>query len=329
MSRSILTFAILSVLVLLAAAARLFFIGGAASWGDELFNIRLTRLFAAAIVGSSLATGGVFLQSLMRNSLASPDLLGLASGSGLAVLAAVYVGYAAAGGVVSSGLSLPVASIAAVLGALGALAVTYLLSQRRGLIDPILLVLTGVAVGILCSAGTMLIRHMLPFQQSGVADRMMLGALRDDVGTVELLVLGAITLAGIVMGVAAGRAMDVAALSDDEAVSIGVSLGKLRTLLFIASGVLTAVSIILAGPIGFVGLVCPHVARLAAGPTHRWLVVLAAMTGALLVIGSDTIVRAIDFPSGRMPISVVTALVGGPVFVLMLRRRGGWSGGER
>lgn len=303
----------------LAAALRLWVGGGELS--APILELRASRLATGAIVGAALAVAGVFLQALLRNPLASPDLLGLASGSGFAVMVAVKLGLVSTGAIAASGLGAFSATLAAVVGAVGALALTYLLSQRRGLLDPILLVLTGVVVSIVCSAGTMLMRHLLPFQETDVADRMLRGALREDVSAAEFAIIGGLTLVGLIIGIAAGRAMDAAALSEDEAVSVGVPLAALRRTLFIFSGVLTAGSVVLAGPIGFVGLICPHLVRLLAGPGHRALVIGSALAGAALVVFADVIVRAVDLPSGRLPISVLTAIIGGPAFVLLLRKQ--------
>lgn len=292
-------------------------VGGSAD--TEIIAIRLGRAATGAIVGASLSVAGVFLQGLLRNPLASPDLLGLASGSGFAVLLSVHLGFVTAGALGASGLGAASATAAAVAGALGALGLTYVLSRRGGVLDPVLLVLTGVAVSILCSAGSMLMRHLLPYQQSDIADRMLRGALREEVGGWEYLIVGGVLAGSITAGMYLGRAMDAAALGEDEAISVGVPLAGLRRTLFVLSGVLTAGSVVLAGPIGFVGLICPHVVRMVAGPGHRALVPGAALAGASLVVFADVVVRTIQLPSGRLPISVLTAIIGGPVFVAILR----------
>ncbi|MEL6797692.1 MAG: iron chelate uptake ABC transporter family permease subunit, partial [Planctomycetota bacterium] len=108
-------------------------------------------------------------------------------------------------------------------------------------------------------------------------------------------------------------------MGDDEATSVGVSIRGLRVWLFVVSGVLTAMSVVVAGPIGFVGLVVPHAARLMLGPDHRVLVVASALLGGAVIVAADAMVRSIELPTGRLPVGVVTALLGGPVFILMLR----------
>jgi iron complex transport system permease protein len=136
--------------------------------------------------------------------------------------------------------------------------------------------------------------------------------------------MGVLVLACVGASTLAGRAMDAAALGDDEARSVGVNVGGLRALAFVLAGVLSAAAVVLAGPIGFVGLVAPHVVRLLAGPSHRTLIVGSALAGAALVLLADSGVaglRALGFAGGRPPLSVLTSLVGGPVFIGLLRRR--------
>ena len=314
--------ALLVLLALLLAMGvwRILGSGAAAAIGSEVWWLRVNRTGASIMVGTSLALAGVFLQCLLRNPLASPDLLGLASGSGFAVLLAIWLGLVGASGVAAGGLAMPIVATAAICGALGALIVTYLLSRRRGVLDPVLLVLTGVAVGIVCGAGIMLLRQSLPFQYTAAADRLLIGGIRDDTTPTEMWTIGTLTTLGAITCWWLGPSMDLASLGEDEAISLGVRLGRLRFWMFLWAGILTACSIMLAGPIGFVGLVCPHVVRLVCGPRHRPLAILAALAGAVLVLGADAIVRNIELPSGRLPLNVVTALVGGPVFIWMLRR---------
>jgi iron complex transport system permease protein len=291
--------------------------GGGLTLGFEHLDLRAARVVSGVLVGSCLAVSGVFLQSLLRNVLASPDILGLASGAGLGVMVAAYLGYLAGRGLASPDVLGLSGAGAAVVGALLALALVYALSARRGVLDPITLVLVGVGVSILASAGTMIVRHLLP-DQGEAAARMLVGSLRDAQWW-ELGVASIPALAGVGLGMASARAMDAASLSEDEARSVGVPIGSLRAGLFVASGVLTAVSVMLAGPVGFVGLVCPHVVRLLHGPGHRVLIPGAALAGAALVVGCDVLVRAVDLGAGHLPLGVLTSLIGAPVLIGMLR----------
>lgn len=283
----------------------------------SILSIRASRAACGVIVGAALAVAGVMLQSLLRNPLASPDLLGLGSGAGLGVMLSILVAFQAGQQTLGLGFQTP----AALVGSLAAMSLVYALSQRRGLLDPISLVLVGVTIAMICAAGIDLVRHMLPLSYSEAASRMLMGAIHDDVSLRALMVIGALVGVAIALGVAAGRSMDAAALGDDEARSVGVPLGALRAMLFVLSGVLTACAIALAGPIGFIGLVAPHVARLCIGPSHRALIVAAAACGGTLVVGADCLVRLLDLGTGRLPISILTSILGGPVFILLLRAR--------
>ncbi|MEO1584712.1 MAG: iron ABC transporter permease [Planctomycetota bacterium] len=277
-------------------------------------ELRWLRVICGLGVGAGLAVAGVMLQSLLRNPLASPDLLGLSAGAGLAVLITAYAGYRATGAIVPPATE----PVPAVLGACAALAIVFGLSQRRGFVDPVTLILVGVIVGIVCGSAGSVVKSLLPdggFQ----ASRLLLGRLSDDTPwPLAWLGLGAATV-GAGIGVRLGPSMDASSMGDDEASSVGVAIGPLRAWLFVTAGVLTALSVVIAGPIGFVGLVVPHAARLMLGPAHAPLTVASALLGGAVVVAGDALVRSIELPTGRLSVGVVTALIGGPVFILMLR----------
>jgi len=308
---------------LLALAAARLLVGGldfSPAERDIILSLRLTRVATAALTGASLALAGALLQGLLRNPLASPDLLGLASGAGLGVMIAIYLGYLAGAGLADpGGIG---ATGAAIIGACGALALVYLASQRRFFVEPVTLILVGVIVGVMCAGCITLIRHLLP-DQGVAAARLLTGALRDDVRPMHLLITTIILTASTIAALAMHRWLDAASLSEDEAASVGVPINTVRLTQFLAAGALTAGSVVLAGPIGFVGLVAPHVVRMLLGPASRSLTIGCLLVGASLVIGADTLVALLRelFPGiGRLPLSVITALLGGPVFIWMLRR---------
>jgi iron complex transport system permease protein len=281
------------------------------------WDLRRSRILSGLAVGAALGVAGVLLQSLLRNPLASPDLIGPGAGAALAVTIATYLH--GLSGQAAHELPGIATGPAALLGSLAALALVYSLSQRRGFVDPVSLVLIGVIVSIICGAATLLVSHLMPPTQSFTAARWTVGALSDETTPRTLWTAGALVLAAIAAGALLGPAMDVAALSEDEARATGVNLSWLRIALFAGAGLLTAVAVVLAGPVGFIGLVSPHLVRLLAGPAHRPLVIGAALVGAGLVVGADAAVRAIHLETGRLPIGVLTALVGGPVFIVLLR----------
>lgn len=313
----------LFALLAAAVAARLVVggVGGEIAW-QEVLPLRVNRVVVGTIVGVCLGVSGVMLQSLLRNPLASPDILGLASGASLAVLLAIYLARGSTGGGNGGGFGGGAWHAGpALVGSLLALGVVYVLGQRRGMIDPASLVLVGVIVGIMCSAGVMLVQQLMP--DRGMASvRMLIGSLSDDVTPGAMWVGAGVAAAGVLIGIAAGPAMDAAAMGDDEARGVGVRLDALRGVLFISAGAMTAAAVVLAGPVGFVGLVCPHAARMLMGMRggHRGVVIGSALAGAAVVVGADAAVRAAPLGSGRLPLGVLTALLGGPAFIVLLRR---------
>jgi iron complex transport system permease protein len=279
------------------------------------FDIRLHRVLIAAAVGSSLALGGVFLQALLRNPLASPDLIGASAGATLAVTISTALAASLAARASIGFWQGP----AAIAGSLVMLALVYSLSRRRGSIDPVSLVLIGVVTSIVAGAATMLITQTLPDQGLSIS-RWALGGINEEAPRRLVIAVLALAALATIAGVALARAIDIAALPDDEARSLGVNLPRLRLILFLLSGTLTAGAVVLAGPVSFVGLVCPHIVRLAAGPRTRPLVIGSALAGIALITAADIGARIIDLGSGRLPIGIFTALLGGPVFIYLLRR---------
>jgi iron complex transport system permease protein len=310
----------LSLGVVAAAALRLGVGPEGLAWPDSapVWGVRGVRSGAGVVVGAGLGAAGVLLQGLLRNPLASPDLMGLSSGAGLAVTIAAALGYWATGELGTP----PGVTAAALVGSLGTLALVYTLSQRRAVIDPVSMVLVGVVVSIVAGSATMLAQHALPDRGVGVS-RWFVGRLSEESGAMGVGAVGALVGAWVAWGVWRASALDAATLGDDEARSLGVRLGRLRAGQFVGAGVLTAGTVALAGPIGFVGLVCPHAARALVGPRHALVLPAAALLGAAAVVVADVLVRVIDLGTGQLPLGVVTAVVGGPVFIAMvLRHRG-------
>jgi iron complex transport system permease protein len=277
--------------------------------------VRWTALAVGASVGAGLATSGVLLQALLRNPLASPFILGISAGAGLGVMAALYAAHVLGFRGVGPGTDM----LPATIGALAVLATVYALAQRRGWLDPVSLVLVGVIVSAICGALIMLLQHLVPTGLHGEITRWMMGRIPESVPGATLALAGGLSIAGVAIAAVMGRAMDAATLSDDEARSVGLALGKLRLWMFALAGALTAGAVALCGPIAFVGLIAPHATRLILGPRHGRLVLGSALAGVLLVVGADVGRQAIDLGGGRMPIGVFTALIGGPAFIWLLR----------
>lgn len=282
--------------------------------GYAIIDIRMARLALAILAGSSLATSGVALQALLRNPLAEPFILGLSSGAGVGVMAQMLAGH-------YLGLTLGTPHMGALLGASVSMLIVYTAGRRRGIIDPVGLLLIGVVLSTINGAIIVLLNY-LP-GSAGLRDdlaRWMMGYLNEAVmGTPALPMIATVTGVGIVGLFFYGPAMDAASFSEVEATSLGVNLPRLRTVLFVTACVLAGGAVVLAGPIAFVGLICPHAVRLLLGPTHRPLLVGAAMAGAMLLLLADAATVWLDFGQGRLPLGVLTSVLGGPVFVWMLR----------
>ena len=290
------------------------------AWPESsVAGFRATAMTVGVVVGCALAVSGVLLQALLRNPLAEPFILGISSGAGLGVMIAMYIAYRVYGAQATGGSPLT----PAVLGALVTLAVVYALGQRRGWLDPVSLVLVGVIVSAICGAGIMFFQHLVDTGLRSQFTLWLMGSIPEAVSMPVLTAAAVIAAVGVVLAVLLGRAMDAATLGDDEARSVGLSIGGLRLAVFVLAGVLAAATVALAGPIGFVGLVAPHAARLVLGPRHGSLVLGAALCGIALVVGADVARQSLDVGAGRMPVGIFTALLGGPAFIwLLLSGRG-------
>lgn len=294
--------------------------GGFGWAGDPVITeLRLLRTVSAATVGGSLALAGVLLQSMLRNPLAAPDLLGVSAGASLGVSAAAWASYT-----FSIGAAAFTGPAAAVVGAFGALAVLALLARRSGGFDTVSMVLSGVVIAVICGAGSTLFRAIMPPDPARPVERWLFGSIRD-AHPIEIAGSGVVLFLALAWSLLAARRLDAAALGEDEARGLGVGLQGLWTGQFLAAGLLAAGAVMLAGPIGFVGLVAPHAVRLIAGPGHRVLLPAATLAGGALVVAADAAVRTWTAETGRLPIGVLTSLVGGPVFLLLLRSRSGGS----
>jgi iron complex transport system permease protein len=217
----------------------------------------------------------------------------------------------------------------AMLGAAVAVGLVLVLGRKDGWPDPVSTILAGVIIATMFGAGMVLLQGLVPDGLRGRFLAWALGTVPEvtSTGAIPVLagVLGVVCLAGIL---GHGR-LDALLLDHASAVSIGASPGGTRLACLVAAGTLTAMTVAVCGPLGFVGLVAPHCARLLVGPEHRFLVPAAVLAGAALVTGADTLRQVIDLGTGRLPVGVLTTLAGGPFFLWMLRRgsASAWRGG--
>lgn len=320
-SRRVIAWGLLGGVLILVVVARLMIGSTAIGWPDHahadiVMLDRLHRVLTAAIVGIALAISGVALQALLRNPLAEPYILGLSTGAGLGIMAQGFIA-------IQLDRSPGPTGFGAGLGTLLTLIIVFFASRRRGMIDRLGLLLVGVVLGTINGAAILLLsylvkRHPIQVQLS----EWMMGLLPVRQFGWQDAVAACVTSAGMALLYWQGRAMDVATLDDDEAASLGVRIHTLKTLLLIIASVLTATAVLIAGPIAFVGLIAPHLARVLLGPIHRPLLVGAALLGATLLISADlasTLIININSEIGRIPIGIFTAMIGGPIFLWLLR----------
>jgi iron complex transport system permease protein len=298
--------------VLGAIARRLAGSGDGGTIDTVLFNIRLPRVAAAAAVGAALAAAGAAYQSLFRNPLVSPDILGVSTGAGLGAVTGILLG-------------LPVVMIQLLGFGGGLLAVTvvaFLARALRGHSDVLILVLAGIVVGALAGAAISLVKVLAdPYDQLPAMTFWLLGSLAG-VKSADVAATVPVVLLGLVPLVLLRWRIGVLSLGDDEARALGVEVGRLRAIVIAAATLITACVVAISGVIGWVGLMVPHMARLLIGPRFDRLLPASILLGAAFMIAVDTLAR-----SGariEIPLGVLTAVIGGPAFVWLLahnRRR--------
>jgi iron complex transport system permease protein len=273
-----------------------------------VWQLRLPRVLTAAAVGGGLALVGGVMQALTRNQLADPYLLGLSSGASLGAVSVLLLGVT---------LLLPVAAFG---GAILALIATLTLANSLGRITPTRTVLAGVAVSSLAAAIT---SFVIFWAATGDSYRdvlnWLLGSLAGARWPQVAIAIAAMVVIGIPLTLS-GRVLDAFAFGDTTAASLGFSVSRVRWGLLGASALLTGALVSVSGSIGFVGLVLPHAVRLINGPSNRPLLPLSALVGGIFLVWADTAARTV-FDPRELPVGIVTALIGAPVFAVLLARR--------
>jgi iron complex transport system permease protein len=288
-----------------------------------LYAIRAPRVLAAFAVGAALAAGGAAMQSLFRNPLADPGLLGVSSGAALAAVTVIVLGEKVMHAVPPP-LKPWLLPIAAFLGGLAATVVVYRLAARDGITLVGTLLLAGIAINAIAAAGI----GMLVF----IADEQQLRTLIFwTMGGFGAVTWVAILPTLIVLAIAvptllpAAHLLDALALGEREAGHVGVDVERLKRRLVAQVALAVGASVAISGTVGFVGLVAPHIVRLLLGPAHRTLLPAAALFGGAFVVLADALARTIVSPA-ELPIGVLTALVGGPFFLWLLAGRAARGG---
>lgn len=274
-----------------------------------VIELRLPRVLTAMIVGTGLAVAGTVFQGLLRNPLADPYVLGAASGAALGAAIGVLLPIQVAV------LGFGIANALAFCGALAAVALVMRVSSGGGSRSSVLLV--GYAVGSVLAAGLAMAMYL-----SGDNLRRIVAYLLGSFASAswpQVMIGLPVILAGTVLIVARARALDALLLGDDTAAHLGVDVRRERLVLLALAALVTATAVALAGLIGFVGLIVPHAVRLVVGPSARMVVPLSALFGAAFMVLTDVIARL----PGELPVGIVTALIGVPLFLVLLRRSQG------
>lgn len=279
-----------------------------------LFLARLPRILLAAVTGAALAVAGVVLQALLRNDLAAPFTLGVSSGAALGAVIAIRLGIA------STFLGFSAIPAAAFLGALGAIVLVFsLVRTRQGQFPTSILLLAGVTVNFFFGAMVMLTHYFSNITQSFQIVRWLMGGL-DITDYKTLLSICPPVVLGIAILFFFARDLNVISAGTQTALSRGVDVAKVQKLGFIAASLITGMVVSISGPITFIGLIVPHIVRRMIGPDHRVLIPASMLFGASFLIACDTAARTIIAPA-EIPVGILTAIIGGPFFIWLLKRR--------
>ncbi len=271
-----------------------------------VWDLRLPRILAAALVGAALGMSGGLLQGMLRNSLADPFVLGISAGAGLVAIGCITFSI--------STLYLP---LGAWLGAMGTAAIVYILGYRAGTITVERLLLAGIAISSLFGAIQTMMLLLNDESQLQSALNWLVGSLNGR-GWSNVEIAAPYVLVGLLAGCLLGRSINLLSLGDELATSLGISLVHTRIAIGLVASLLAGSAVSIAGLIGFIGLIVPHGMRMLVGNDYRWLLPLSAIGGALVLTLADLLARmgSIEFPVG-----VVTALFGSPVFIWLLYQR--------
>jgi iron complex transport system permease protein len=287
-------------------------VGGAPrSASDALIvDLRLPRVVVAALVGACLAGAGVLYQALFRNALADPYILGVSSGAGLgAALALAFAGMGA--------VSLLAVPAAAFVCALATIVLVAAIASRRGVMDTLSLLLAGVAISYTLAALTSFVLVVRREQMSRIVFWMM-GGLQT-ASWQQAAVVASMLAVGLALPFLFARELNIMLLGDERAGELGVDVERFKRVILAAASLLVSAAVSVSGLVGFIGLMTPHAARLVLGPDHRLLLPASVVSGAIVMVLADLAARVVLAPV-ELPVGIITALAGGPVFVWLLVR---------
>lgn len=272
-----------------------------------LFDVRLPRLFAGILVGAGLSVSGASFQGLFRNPLVSPHILGVSAGAGLgAALAILFFG------------NIYMVQVLSFLFGLIAVLMTYTLSRVYRSTPVLMLVLSGIIVGALFSAATSLLKYVAdPVNQMPSIVFWMLGSLNNS-SNKDMAIVGPVMLVGITILLLIRWRINLLAMGEEDARALGVNTTQIRAIIIICATVISACAVSIAGIIGWIGLVIPHIGRLLVGPDNKLLLPVVTLVGASYLVAVDTIARTAM--ESEIPIGILTAMVGAPIFAYLLRK---------
>jgi iron complex transport system permease protein len=317
-------FALFGLLLLLAACGIFALSTGYQAIGFEdlrsnetartiFFRLRVPRVLLAMMVGGSLASVGAALQALFRNPLAEPFTLGVSGGGAVGASVAIALGFGA------SIAGIPMVFLTAFLGSALFVALVYRLAASGTVVLPGALLLAGVVLNLIAGAAVLMIQFLTDYTRALQILRWMVGTL-DVVGMDLVWRMLLFLVPGLLVLLGTTRDLHIIAVDEDAAAALGVDVRRVEKIVYAASSLVVGVTVAVAGPIGFVGLIVPHAVRLLFGEDLRVVVPCSMLLGAAFLVLADTLARTI-LGASELPVGAVTALVGGPLFLALLSRR--------
>ncbi|KPK97851.1 MAG: hypothetical protein AMJ95_06920 [Omnitrophica WOR_2 bacterium SM23_72] len=275
---------------------------------SAILHLRMIRVILGLVAGAGLAVAGVIFQGILRNALAEPYVLGVSSGAGLGAVLALFFN-----------LSVKSLPIAAFTGAILAMIIVYQLAKINGQVSTQGLILSGVIVGAVFSSLLLFFVSISPNEAMHGITWWLLGSL--EAWDIKLLIAVVILVAlGIGIAIYFGRDLNAISLGEEEARHLGVNVPLVKKILFVVASLITGSIVCVCGIIGFVGLIIPHAIRAVCGSDHRIVLPASALSAGAFLIFADTLGRTL-MPPVEVPIGVITALIGGPIFIVLLRRK--------
>lgn len=277
-----------------------------------LLDLRLPRILLAAMVGAALGAAGTTFQAVLRNPLADPYILGVSGGAALGAIAATALGAD------RLGFGFALRPLAAFLGAGSTILALVLLARLRGRASNYPMLLTGVVLNALFSALILFIITVADYTRFQEVFFWLVGAIPSPTWP-TIALLAVLLLAGLAALTLLGGRLNLLSLGEEEAGSLGIDVDRVKLVAILVASLVTATAVSWSGLVGFVGLMAPHAARRLWGPDHRLLVPASALGGAIFLVAADTGARSLMAPA-EMPVGVVTALIGAPIFLVLFRR---------